>query len=88
MAKNFQRSLAKQGIKFALNTKVISASKDNSGNITVSVEGAKDGKKEDVWFGFIWGTNKNLIFLLNTKLRKSICYCVFEIFVYNLFVFC
>ncbi|BFZ10755.1 hypothetical protein BsWGS_13795 [Bradybaena similaris] len=44
---SIQRSLAKQGLKFKLNTKVTGATK--SGNkVTVSVEGAKDGKKEEI----------------------------------------
>ncbi|KAK7101520.1 dihydrolipoyl dehydrogenase, mitochondrial-like isoform X2 [Littorina saxatilis] len=47
VAKNFQRSLTKQGIKFKLNTKVMSASRDGS-NIKVATEGAKDGKKADL----------------------------------------
>lgn len=41
--------LTKQGFKFMLGTKVISASKTSSG-ITVSVEGVKDGKKQDLEF--------------------------------------
>ncbi|KAI6175256.1 Dihydrolipoyl dehydrogenase [Aphelenchoides fujianensis] len=47
VAKNFQRILTKQGFKFMLNTKVMSAKKDG-GKILVSVEGAKDGKKEEL----------------------------------------
>jgi dihydrolipoamide dehydrogenase len=47
ISKNFQRSLTKQGFKFLLNTKVTGA-KENGGTITVSVEGAKDGKKQDL----------------------------------------
>jgi len=47
IAKHFQRSLAKQGMKFLLNTKVTSAKK-SGGTITVSVEGAKDGKKQEL----------------------------------------
>uniref|UniRef100_A0A914YI11 dihydrolipoyl dehydrogenase n=1 Tax=Panagrolaimus superbus TaxID=310955 RepID=A0A914YI11_9BILA len=47
VSKNFQRILTKQGFKFLLNTKVTGA-KENGGNITVSVEGAKDGKKQDL----------------------------------------
>jgi dihydrolipoamide dehydrogenase len=48
VAKNFQRSLTKQGIKFLLNTKVISASK-SGGKVQVQLEGAKDGKKQQVF---------------------------------------
>ncbi|KAE9554420.1 hypothetical protein FO519_002348 [Halicephalobus sp. NKZ332] len=47
VSKFFQRSLAKQGFKFLLNTKVLGAQQSGS-NITVSVEGAKDGKKQDL----------------------------------------
>ncbi|VDP14026.1 unnamed protein product [Heligmosomoides polygyrus] len=45
VAKTFQRILAKQGMKFLLNTKVMSAQK-NGGEISVEVEGAKDNKKQ------------------------------------------
>ncbi|RCN24312.1 putative dihydrolipoyl dehydrogenase 3, partial [Ancylostoma caninum] len=45
VAKTFQRTLTKQGLKFMLNTKVMAANK-SGGNITVEVEGAKDGKKQ------------------------------------------
>ncbi|CAJ0603831.1 unnamed protein product [Cylicocyclus nassatus] len=44
VAKTFQRILAKQGMKFLLNTKVMGANK-SGGNITVDIEG-KDGKKQ------------------------------------------
>ncbi|KHJ90995.1 dihydrolipoyl dehydrogenase [Oesophagostomum dentatum] len=47
IAKNFQRILARQGMKFMLNTKVMSATK-SGGNITVEVEAAKGGKKEQL----------------------------------------
>jgi dihydrolipoamide dehydrogenase len=47
VAKNFQRTLTKQGIKFMLETKVLSAKKEG-GKIIVSVEGAKNGKKQDL----------------------------------------
>ncbi|KAI6177915.1 Dihydrolipoyl dehydrogenase [Aphelenchoides fujianensis] len=47
VAKNFQRILTKQGFKFMLNTKVMGAKKDG-GKILVSIEGAKDGKKEEL----------------------------------------
>ena len=47
VAKNFQRSLTKQGIKFKLNTKVTSATRQGS-TISVATEGVKDGKKEEV----------------------------------------
>ncbi|KAJ8507780.1 hypothetical protein ONZ45_g9896 [Pleurotus djamor] len=47
VAKNFQKILSKQGIKFKLNTKVLSAEKDGD-NIVVKTESAKDGKQETV----------------------------------------
>lgn len=47
ISKNFQRILGKQGMKFKLNTKVKSATK-NGDKITVSVEGVKDGKSEEM----------------------------------------
>ncbi|KAH7729330.1 hypothetical protein AAVH_02805 [Aphelenchoides avenae] len=47
VAKLFQRTLAKQGMKFQLETKVLSARKEG-GKVVVSVEGAKDGKKQDL----------------------------------------
>ncbi|KAJ8301297.1 hypothetical protein KUTeg_020284 [Tegillarca granosa] len=47
VAKNFQRILQKQGLKFKLDTKVTSASKDGN-NIKVSIEGVKSGKKEEL----------------------------------------
>lgn len=43
ISKNFQRILTKQGIKFKLSTKVLSASKEGS-SIKVAVEGVKNGK--------------------------------------------
>merc|ERR1711997_844109 len=43
----FQRIMTKQGLKFKLNTKVTGAQK-NGDKITVSVEGVKDGKTEDL----------------------------------------
>merc|ERR1719282_187167 len=47
IAKQFQRIMTKQGLKFKLNTKVTSAKKEG-GKISVSVEGVKDGKTEDL----------------------------------------
>lgn len=44
---NLQRSLAKQGLKFKLNTKVTGATRSGD-KVTVSVEGVKDAKKEQV----------------------------------------
>lgn len=48
--KAFQKILAKQGLKFKLNTKVIAAEKVD-GTVQVKVEAAKGGKEETVsWF--------------------------------------
>ncbi|CAJ0959012.1 unnamed protein product, partial [Mesorhabditis belari] len=47
VSKLFQRTLTKQGFKFLLNTKVMSASRQGE-NISVEVEGAKDGKKQQL----------------------------------------
>jgi len=46
VSKNFERTLKKQGFKFKLNTKVMSASKTSDGMIQVNVESAKGGKPE------------------------------------------
>jgi dihydrolipoamide dehydrogenase len=45
--KQFQKSLTKQGIKFKLNTKVLSAEKKD-GKVVVTTEAVKDGKQETV----------------------------------------
>jgi len=47
IAKQFQRILAKQGIKFKLNTKVVSAEKKD-GRVFIKTEAAKGGKEETV----------------------------------------
>ncbi|KAJ1920761.1 dihydrolipoamide dehydrogenase precursor [Mycoemilia scoparia] len=47
LAKNFQRLLSKQGLKFKLNTKVINSEKVN-GKVKVNVESAKTGKPESL----------------------------------------
>ena len=47
ISKSFQRIMTKQGLKFKLNTKVTGAKKEG-GKITVSVEGVKDGKTEEL----------------------------------------
>lgn len=44
--KSFQKILAKQGIKFKLNTKVLSADKQDNGTVAVKTEAAKGGKEE------------------------------------------
>ncbi|KAJ1937551.1 dihydrolipoamide dehydrogenase precursor, partial [Kickxella alabastrina] len=45
LAKSFQRSLTKQGLKFKVSTKVLDSEK-RDGKVFVNVEGAKNGKKE------------------------------------------
>ena len=45
--KQFQKSLTKQGLKFKLSTKVLSAEKKD-GKVVVTTEAAKDGKQETV----------------------------------------
>jgi dihydrolipoamide dehydrogenase len=45
VSKQFMRSLEKQGLKFLLSTKVISATKSDAGKLIVDTESAKDGKK-------------------------------------------
>jgi len=47
ISKNFQRILTKQGLKFKLNTKVLSAERQGD-KVIVSVEDVKKGKKEDL----------------------------------------
>lgn len=47
VSKAFQKILAKQGLQFKLSTKVTGATRSGSG-IKVSVEGAKDGKQEEI----------------------------------------
>ena len=46
IAKLFQRSLTKQGMKFKLGHKVTSATKETDGTIKVQVEKTKGGKVE------------------------------------------
>ncbi|XP_048410498.1 dihydrolipoyl dehydrogenase, mitochondrial [Stegostoma tigrinum] len=48
IAKNFQRILQKQGLKFKLNTKVTSATKRPDGKIDVSFEAAAGGKADTI----------------------------------------
>jgi len=47
IAKSFQKILAKQGLKFKLNTKVLSAEKKD-GKVTLQMEAAKGGKEESL----------------------------------------
>jgi len=47
ISKSFQRTLTKQGLKFKLNTKVTSATR-NGDKIQVAIEGAKGGNQETV----------------------------------------
>ena len=47
MAKQFQRMLTKQGLKFKLSTKVVSGKLDND-KVTLEIDAAKGGKPETV----------------------------------------
>jgi L-2-hydroxyglutarate oxidase LhgO len=47
LRKQFQKSLTKQGLKFKLNTKVLSAEKKD-GKVVITTEAAKDGKQDTV----------------------------------------
>ena len=47
VSKNFQRICQKQGLKFKLNTKVVSARRDGD-KVFVNIEGVKDGKVEEL----------------------------------------
>lgn len=47
IAKNFQKTLQKQGVQFKTNTKVVGAEKDSNG-VKLNVEGVKDGKSEQL----------------------------------------
>ena len=47
LRKQFQKSLTKQGLKFKLNTKVLSAEKKD-GKVIITTEAAKGGKQETV----------------------------------------
>ena len=46
-SKSFQKILAKQGLKFKLNTKVLGATR-NGETVSVKVDAAKGGKEETV----------------------------------------
>lgn len=46
VAKQFQKILAKQGLKFKVNTKVLSAEKGEDGLVRIKTEAAKGGKEE------------------------------------------
>jgi dihydrolipoamide dehydrogenase len=46
-SKQFQRLLTKQGLKFKLNTKVVSAEKTD-GKVSIKMEAAKGGKEETI----------------------------------------
>merc|ERR1719208_645945 len=47
VSKNFQRICQKQGLKFKLNTKVVSAERIGD-KVKVNIEGVKDGKTEEI----------------------------------------
>lgn len=46
---HLQHILAKQGLNFLLNTKVISATKDEHGKVKVNIQGEHDGKDQQVF---------------------------------------
>lgn len=48
VAKNFQRTLQKQGVKFKMGTKVMGADKQADGTYKVSMENVKNGKQESL----------------------------------------
>jgi dihydrolipoamide dehydrogenase len=47
-SKQFQRLLTKQGLKFKLNTKVVSAEKTDDGKVSLKTEAAAGGKEEAI----------------------------------------
>ncbi len=47
ISKNFKKILAKQGLKFLMQSKVVAVEK-KGGNVTVSIEGVKDGEKSSI----------------------------------------
>ena len=53
IAKTMQRILQKQGLKFKLNTKVMNATENADGTVSVNVEPSKGGKPEQVRNAFI-----------------------------------
>ncbi|KAG1832730.1 hypothetical protein EV424DRAFT_1367871 [Suillus variegatus] len=56
VAKQFQKILTKQGIKFKLNTKVLSADKQG-GNVVIQTESAKGDKQETLEADVVLGLN-------------------------------
>ena len=48
VAKNFQRTLQKQGLKFKMGTKVLGADKQADGSYKVNMENVKNGKTEQL----------------------------------------
>lgn len=58
IAKQFQKILAKQGIKFKVNTKVLSAEKKD-GQVLIKTEAAKGGKEETVSTSYIPYTTRS-----------------------------
>ena len=67
-SKQFQRLLTKQGLKFKLNTKVLSADKKD-GKVYLQAEPAKGGKAETVRF-FLFSEILNQLNFL-TSLARS-----------------
>ena len=58
ISKQFQRLCQKQGLKFKLNTKVTAAQRQGE-KVSVSIEGVKDGKSEEVIITFNYITLRN-----------------------------
>merc|ERR1712107_900564 len=71
ISKSFQRIMIKQGLKFKLNTKVTGAKKEG-GKITVSVEGVKDGKTEELEAYVCWSVLADDLTLLTWVSRSLV----------------
>ncbi len=55
IAKSFQKVLGKQGMKFKMSTKVVSAKKNAAGKVDIVVEPSKGGPQEKVdYSSFHW----------------------------------
>lgn len=72
ISKTFQKSLAKQGIKFKLNTKVLSADKQD-GKVIVKTEAAKGGKEETVRTPFNSCPVRLMTFPVGSQRRPGRC---------------
>ena len=70
IAKQFQKILAKQGLKFKLNTKVLSADKQD-GLVHIKTESAKGGKEETVRSSL--EIRLRLTYVVITSLKLTLC---------------